>query len=180
MIEELVCKATQGLWYILPAYVANSSAVFARGKTPIDGNGNFFLDGKPLLGKGKTVEGFIFSVLVGTLIGAFQGYISQDFYSMTVLGFMLSVGTMVGDAAGSFLKRRFDLKRGEAAPLLDQWDFLVGAFVFGYLSYLFLGVGRNLALPELTVVLIILVITPILHVLTNWIAYKISLKKEPW
>ena len=112
---ELVSHA---VWYILPAYVANGSAVILKGKTPID-QGVKFVDGRPLFGKGKTIKGFVFAALLGTSIGFLQAYLANDI-SFAYLGLLLSIGAMVGDTIGSFFKRRFNLKRGEAAPLSPQ------------------------------------------------------------
>src|SRR3989344_2804204 len=64
---SLVVDLLIGLWLILPAYFANSSAPLARGKKPVDGGGRF--RGRPLLGNGKTWEGTLFAVFSGTAAG---------------------------------------------------------------------------------------------------------------
>jgi len=163
------------LWYILPAYVANASAVLAKGRTPLDQNVKF-IDGRRLLGKGKTVKGFAFAVLMGTAVGVILGYVEGDIYARTLLAFVLSFGAMAGDSAGSFIKRRFDIKSGQAAPLLDQWDFVLSALFFhwAFLPWI------PLSLPSGTGILAILVITALLHVGANAIAYRLKLKKVPW
>lgn len=167
---ELIIKS---LWFILPAYVANGSAVILRGTTPID-QGMSFIDGKPLFGRGKTIKGFVYSVILGTSVGSFQAFISGD-ASLYLLGFLLSLGAMVGDVFGSFIKRRLNLKRGEAAPLLDQWDFIFGALFFAWI-----GSNVGILFPPIEVILTILVLTVFLHIVFNYIAYKVHLKKEPW
>lgn len=171
----------QALWYILPAYVANSTPVLLHGKTPIDFNLKFF-DKRPWLGKGKTIKGFLFSVAAGTLTGVIQAFIENPdlTYIMTraLFVFGLSFGAMTGDSVGSFIKRRFNLKRGQAVPLLDQWDFLIGAIAFAGVAEFFLGFGD--VLPDLTLILVIFVITPVFHILTNFLSYKLKLKDVPW
>jgi len=41
-------------------------------------------------------------------------------------GVLLSIGALVGDAAGSFIKRRLNISPGKHCMLLDQVDFVVG------------------------------------------------------
>ena len=54
MYYEIILQA---LWLILPAYVANASAVLVGGGTPVD-SGKNWKDGKRILGDGKTWRGF--------------------------------------------------------------------------------------------------------------------------
>ncbi len=163
------------LWYILPAYIANASAVLAKGRTPLDQNIRF-VDGRRLLGKGKTVKGFVLAVLAGTLAGAALGYAEGALVARTLLAFVLSFGAMAGDSAGSFIKRRFDIRPGEAAPLLDQWDFVLSAMLFHWAFLPWIAIP----LPTVLEALAILVLTALLHVCTNIAAYHMGLKKVPW
>ncbi len=163
------------LWLILPAYFANSSATLAKGKVRMDFSKKF-LDGQPLFGAGKTFEGFLFGVFAGTLIGLAQQFLQQTYgigFSFSVSVFSASVmsfGALVGDLAGSFIKRRMKLKRGEPALLLDQLDFVVGAVFF---TSLFYPLG-------LDTVMLLMIITPLVHLAANIIGYKMKLKREPW
>lgn len=166
------------IWFILPAYVANASAVMLHGSHPLD-LGVKFLDGRRLLGRGKTLIGFFSGVFFGTLTGVAQAgilYQSIGFFDfqLVLLALVLSVGAMAGDSIGSFVKRRFNLKPGQATPLLDQWDFVLGAFLLVFVFQEFFP------LPNLTEVLVILVITPILHITTNYVAFKLKFKAVPW
>ncbi len=159
--------------YIMPAYVANASAVLFRGKIRID-QGHKFFDGRPILGKGKTIEGFLIGVLAGFAYSVVQfGIIS---FPSVLTGFLLAVGAMSGDLAGSFIKRRLNLKSGELAPFLDQWDFIFGAFFAVYLGALF----SLSELPSITVALLILVITVFVHLAANAFAYVMGIKEVPW
>lgn len=167
---------TLALWYILPAYVANGSAVIVHDHQPLDLGLKFF-DGRPLLGKGKTIGGFLSGVIAGSVFGFIQAGLVFYFsgfldFGIVFLAFVLSFGAMVGDSLGSFIKRRFDLKRGQAMPILDQWDFILGAFLFAFVF--------GVSLPSLTEVLVILVVTPLLHIIANYIAFKCKLKGVPW
>jgi CDP-2,3-bis-(O-geranylgeranyl)-sn-glycerol synthase len=87
-----------------------------------------------------------------------------------MLGFMLGFGAMFGDLMGSFVKRRLKIGRGKPAPLLDQLDFIAGAFA---LTFLFVII-------KLEWVIILLVVTPVLHLIANIIVYLIKVKREPY
>ncbi len=175
------------LWFILPAYIANALAVVFSGGPPID-FGKIFIDGKRIFGDGKTVGGFIGGVITGVAASLVQVIMSPylvkvvsiyyviGFHEVFLIqasvlrGFLLSFGAMFGDLIGSFIKRRFGLKRGAPAPLLDQLDFLLGAIVFTNL------IGSL----QLKYVAILLIITPLIHLSANIIGYMLKLKREPW
>jgi len=77
----------------------------------------------------------------------------------------------------SFLKRRTGRERGAPFPGVDQLDFAVGAFVVTAVlapSWFF----ENVA--DLGVLVVIVVVTPALHLSANFIGYKIGVKDEPW
>ena len=149
------------IYWILPAYVANGIPLVLGGGTPID-LGKKFFDGNPILGKGKTIRGFLLGVIAGTIIGFLEGNL--------VLGLLLSIGALLGDLTGSFLKRRIGIKRGQPAWGLDQLGFVVGA----------IALASILEIPNLKVIAIILIITPVIHISANYCAYKLKLKKVPW
>jgi CDP-2,3-bis-(O-geranylgeranyl)-sn-glycerol synthase len=83
---------------------------------------------------------------------------------------------MLGDILASFAKRRLNRERGAAVPGLDQLDFLVVA----------LGLTALVATDWFVDVfwverlLVVLVATPLLHVSTNYIAFRAGLKDVPW
>ena len=153
--------------FYLPAYVANGSPVvfskiYGPGH-PID-MGIVFSDGKRLLGDGKTFEGFITGTVAGSVIGLFLAQMGLHSVSSSIT---LSLGAMIGDSLGSFVKRRLGFKRGEWAPLLDELPFIIVALglhhVFVY------------ALP-LDYWIAALLITPVLHKSTNELAKRIGLR----
>ena len=153
---------------LIPAMVANASPVVFKGKTPID-RGATFIDGKRLLGDGKTVEGFLAGLICGSLssipLAALVGT------EMLATGPAASLGALIGDLLGSFIKRRIGLKRGAPAPLLDQLDFYVGAVVATTL----LGYSWSL-----TILIVSGVIVALLHMGSNYLAYRMGLKSVPW
>lgn len=146
------------IWIILPAYFANALPVIGY---KLLGKYNRPISAK-WLGEGKTIGGFAFGLLVGSLIGFLQGAL--------LLGFLLSLGALMGDIFGSFVKRRIGLKRGAPAPGLDQLGFLVFALIFAW------------PVLELTILQIafLLVLTPVLHLSANSAAFALKLKKQWW
>ncbi len=166
----------QSLWFIAPAYASNGFPPLMQGSHPIDGKRLF--RGKRLLGDGKTWEGLIGGIIVGLLVGSLQvAYQSQLDYAglnlpaMTMpLVLALSLGTMAGDLLGSFIKRRLGIKRGGSAPLLDQDGFVAMAFVFAAFVYPVSGL----------ILVLLLLITPPIHWITNICGYYMKFKKTPW
>jgi len=164
------------LLFLLPIYIANSSPVVLGGGTPLDLGMNFF-DGKRLFGEGKTIRGFIGGVLAGTLAGGLCALVYQSPFFMTeptqfFAGFMLSVGTLCGDAFGSFIKRRLGVGSGRQF-LLDTILFLLVAlaFVFPFAS---------ISLFDPLDLLFFILLTLILHPLMNILANRAGLKRVPW
>ena len=177
---DLIAALVQGFWVIIPAYAANGFAPLPRGRRRIDFGMKFM--GYDLLGRGKTWEGLIFAVFIGTLCGITEiwayPYLNpiamENGFSLQKLTFwsvfFVALGAMLGDMAGSFIKRRFRVKRGDPVLLLDQLDFLIGGFLF---ASFFLEVS-------LLSIIIFIIITPIVHWVSCYIGYKIGAKEVPW
>ncbi|MCX6767449.1 MAG: CDP-2,3-bis-(O-geranylgeranyl)-sn-glycerol synthase [Candidatus Micrarchaeota archaeon] len=166
----------QAIIFILPAYVANAVPVIFGGGAPID-SGKKFLNGKRLLGEGKTWRGLLSGIAAGFLAGAILAFTVPAEYAYGLatsqriaLAFLLSAGALVGDLAGSFAKRRVGLPRGYPFLLMDQLPFLFMALIFAFPV-------RVLSLEELV---FLAVITPVLHAVANRIAHFLKLKKVPW
>ncbi|MBN2478532.1 CDP-2,3-bis-(O-geranylgeranyl)-sn-glycerol synthase [Candidatus Micrarchaeota archaeon] len=161
--------------FVLPAYFANALPVVLGGGTPID-LGKTLSDGTRLLGDGKTIRGFIGGVLGGTLAALIISVLfilpGFTFQTQIICGFLLSLGTMTGDSAGSFIKRRMKISRGKSF-LLDQIFFLAFALIFAFPftpSYVF----------ELLPLIFLFALTYLLHIITNIIANRAGLKSVPW
>lgn len=155
------------LYFIFPAYCANAAPVIFGGGLPLDA-GRAFSDGKPIFGSHKTVRGFLAGLIVGTLVGFSQQFLLPGQQS-ALLGFTLSLGALTGDLADSFIKRRVGLHPGSPVLLADQLDFVFGALLFS------VAIGY---FPTLAWILIILVVTPPIHLLTNYLAYLLGAKKK--
>jgi CDP-2,3-bis-(O-geranylgeranyl)-sn-glycerol synthase len=179
----LYAVVVTALWAMLPAYIPNNVAVLAGGGRPIDGGRT--MGGRRLLGDGKTWRGTAVGWAGGAVLavalnqihgGAVDplGVAVPTFPIGAVLAFPL--GAMLGDIGASFLKRRTGRERGAPFPGVDQLDFVVGALACGVLAAPD-WFTETFTLPVLAVVL---VATPVLHVLTNGLAYALGLKDEPW
>ena len=79
---------------------------------PVDG-GREFADGRPLLGRSKTIRGIILAILV-TTVGAPLVGLSWE------IGILIGSLAMAGDICSSFLKRRLGLQPSSPAVGLDQ------------------------------------------------------------
>lgn len=164
-IAQLIVEA---LKFIFPAYCANAMPVIAGGGFPID-FGRDFSDGRRIFGKNKTFRGFFAGLTVGTAVGLAESIV---FNYPVMFGLFLSLGALFGDLTGAFLKRRLGIPPGGLLPVVDQVDFIVGAVVFS------LPVTLHTLSWELTVT--VLIISPPIHLLTNFAAYKLGLKDNPW
>ncbi len=169
------------IWLMLPAYIANPMAVVFGGGTPVD-MGMKWQDGQRVLGDGKTIKGLVGGTASGIVSGLLQIYAASTFGipvvpTMTAV-ITLSFGALFGDLIKSFFKRRIGFVRGAELPLIDQLDFVAGAWL---LTYIFDPVWfTKYFISSPWIILTVLVLTPILHRLTNIFGYNIKLKKEPW
>ena len=152
---------TRVLYIIVIAYITNASPLLIKGRRPLDFNKKW--NNKPLLGKGKTIEGTLFSISVGELIAIILLNLDKWVFYLVI-----PILAVLGDLLGSFIKRRLGKERGAPIPLLDQLDFLIFLFPFVY-KY-----------SNLTILLILIQITLAMHVITNYIAFKLKIKRVPW
>jgi len=168
-MSGLIDTIASAIWFILPAYFANAAPVLLGGGAPLD-MGKKFLDGRRIFGDGKTIRGFACGLVVGTIVGILQGIAGAQLKEYLLLGFLLALGALLGDLASSFIKRRLGIERGGAAPGLDQLSFVVVALLL----------ASPVNLPSWQVIAVILIITPPIHLATNFIGYKLGLKDRPY
>jgi len=188
----------QAFWIVIPIYVANASAVIVGGGRPID-FGKTWKDGRRILGDGKTWRG----LFAGTFLGMTTGfglvvtakYINtskyvdlrltdfEGFPMMILILFSLCFGALIGDIIESFFKRRIGKDRGQDWIPFDQLDFLVGALVFSFLMsellYLLRSTCHHWFFYNITIwhILILLVVTPFIHITAN-ILFRKTRKKN--
>jgi CDP-2,3-bis-(O-geranylgeranyl)-sn-glycerol synthase len=191
--------AAQAFWIILPAYIANASAVLVGGGTPID-FGKTWKDGRRLLGNGKTWRG----LFIGTLMGMIAGFglsIGANFINQTEFeyigltnftGFPLMIpiifsicfGALMGDIIESFLKRRLGKNRGEDWIPFDQIDFILGVLFFSFIMAGFLQIIGftyfNWFMKNFSIwhIIFLLIVTVFFHILSNFIFRRIKSKSK--
>ena len=175
----IACVTT--LYFILPAYFSNGGGLVFGGGIPVD-FGKSDSKGNRWIGDGVTWRGMIGGTIIGIITGAVQGYFGPQIiaefgdYIITpiitsipegiLIGFLLGFGALLGDAIGSFLKRRLGIGRGKPAPILDQLDFLIVALIL---------VSFVVKLNWLFVVIAI-VMTLVIHLIANTGAYLLGMK----
>jgi CDP-2,3-bis-(O-geranylgeranyl)-sn-glycerol synthase len=163
---DIATLIVEALKFIFPAYCANATPVLAGGGLPMDFGKNFF-DGKRIFGANKTFRGFFFGLTVGVAVGL----VEWALFDYPILFSLLSpLGALLGDLTAAFLKRRLGIAPGGLLPVIDQIDFVVGAIVF----------SLPLAMIYWELAVAVLLITPPIHLFTNFLAYKLKLKKNPW
>lgn len=167
--------------FLAPTFAANASPLlvknFVKKRHPVDFGKNF-IDGRRIFGENKSWEGVVAGVLVGVVVGVallpLYGYMPAE---LAIAGFMQGAGSMVGDLANSFLKRRLGMKPGAPLPVLDQISFMIVSLTLIWLTKIDRLVGIKLGAPE---ALIAICAAMVLHPLTNYIAYLLKLKEVPY
>jgi CDP-2,3-bis-(O-geranylgeranyl)-sn-glycerol synthase len=172
----------QGLYLMLPAYFANMTPVLVKKinllNYPLDFN--LRIKNKTILGTHKTWRGLIFGTTAGIIISFIQYQLQTNSYftAITILdysnwlsiGFLLGFGALFGDAFKSLIKRRFKIKPGKPFFPWDQLDFLIGALLF--ISFIHV--------PDINIIIAILLISPILTIICNHIAFYTKIRGEKW
>jgi CDP-2,3-bis-(O-geranylgeranyl)-sn-glycerol synthase len=123
---------------------------------PLDGGRNFF-DKNRILGESTTVGGLLLAIAGGLFLNwLFPG--SEAFLKVTIVYF--------GHAIGSFIKRRFNKKRGEYVPILNHGDYIILAgVIFIFMRKISVGVA-------LFSIILILIISPLM----TYCSYKLGLR----
>jgi CDP-2,3-bis-(O-geranylgeranyl)-sn-glycerol synthase len=156
------------IYIAIPSYVANSTPVLLGGGMPID-RGRKLVDGRPILGANKTMKGFAYGFLLGSMAALAEAILFRN-YLLVLAGIVASLGALLGDLCGAFLKRRLDIPPGHPLPVVDQLDFILGALL--------------LTSPVLDVtlgsILILVIATIPIHLFSNAAAYMLRLKRRLW
>ncbi len=130
--------------------------------------------------------------ITGATLGIYKLYSDLFYYQYYFIGGPFPIGIMMlafriifcsygaafGDLAGSFLKRRFNIKSGAPFWVVDQLDFAVGAIIFASIPALFFP-GFYI-IPDINIIILLLVLTPSVSLIANTIAYLTKLKDVPW
>lgn len=182
MQENFLMFILKCLYLMLPAYFANMAPVIVKKinlfNFPIDFNKQF--KNKPIFGKNKTYRGLIFGVAFGIIITYIQFLLYKseffrsisflDYQNWLLLGLLMSLGALAGDLTKSFFKRRLGIKPGDKFVPFDQIDFVVAAFVFIYPIFP----------ATLEVFATTLILSFILDVIVNHLAFYLRIRGESW
>jgi CDP-2,3-bis-(O-geranylgeranyl)-sn-glycerol synthase len=152
---------------LLPIYCTNGAPVIFGGGRPID-SGRTLSDGQRILGDHKTIRGFASGLMAGAIVGVFESLLLSQ--NLLVIATSASLGALLGDLAGAFAKRRLRIKPGGPLPVLDQLDFAIGAIMM-------VSIISNVSLGTF---LIVILVTPPIHLLTNVGAFALGLKSTYW
>lgn len=155
------------IYIAIPAYVANAFPTLFKGGPPID-CGRRFIDGERIFGANKTFRGFSFGLVCGLMATLAETLLLSRY--LLLLGALVSLGALLGDLLGAFIKRRMNLEPGAPFPLLDQLDFVLGALIL----------SSPVHHASLGTAVILVFFTPPIHLLANFIAYKLGVKKNWW
>ena len=169
MALELILKS---LYFFLPAYIANMSPVLFRripwGNKPV--SVKFF-------GENKTWRGMIIGTIIGGMIFAlqkiihlgWQGLALIDYNDFSIgLGFLMGSGALLGDLVKSYYKRKAGIAPGKKWIPFDQLDFVLGGLVLGFFVYI----------PPAEVALVLIIISPLLHIIVNYLGYLLKINKS--
>ncbi|HMS23304.1 MAG TPA: CDP-archaeol synthase [Candidatus Saccharibacteria bacterium] len=174
------------VWFFLPAGIANASPTWANKipginklNTPLDFGKS--INDRRIFGDNKRWRGLIIGVLFGALTGYLQFLIFPTFINelgitssrpaltMTLLGGLLGLGALLGDAVESFFKRRSRVKPGDSWFPFDQIDYIIG--------------GIALSLPivvlDIKTYLLLLIVWFSIHLIAGYIGFMLKLKDKP-
>jgi CDP-2,3-bis-(O-geranylgeranyl)-sn-glycerol synthase len=177
---DILNLIVSSLYFMLPAYFGNMAPIIVKKyflflAKPIDHGLKF--KGKPVFGKNKTWRGLIFGPIFGIITAYIQfklnlsiNIINYDYW--LYIGFLMGFGALLGDIVESFFKRQCNVKPGQRFFPWDQVDFVIGALL---LSFFFIP-----ATIRFNVIITLLILSPLLHISVNHLAYYLKIRNEKW
>ena len=182
MVNTVMIFLLSCFYFMLPAYFANMAPVIVKKinflKIPIDFNKK--INNKPILGENKTFRGLVFGVLFAIIIAYMQfiaynnnflyDFALTDYSNWLLLGFLMGFGAIFGDLVKSLIKRRLNYEPGKRFIPFDQTDFVIGAIIFVF----------PLVKLSIDKIMIIIILSFILHIIVNHLAFYTGVRKEKW
>ena len=172
----MISSVIFAIWFFLPAGVANATPVLAMKipfikdwKTPLDFGQSF--RGKRILGNNKTWRGLLTGTIIAGLVGVLQHLVTDGSITLTpfILGAVMGLGALTGDAIESFFKRQRGVPSGHSWFPFDQTDYIIGGLLFIY---------PFTHLPGHIMLLIFIAFFG-LHIISAYIGYLLGLKDTP-
>jgi len=165
----------KALYFFLPAYLANMFPPLAKSipffRSPV---------WERKLGKNKTWRGILTATIMGGGIFWLQKVLySKGFTSLAIidysdfsiaLGFLMGFGAIFGDLVESYYKRKTGIAPGKPWIPFDQLDFVIGALVLSFFIYV----------PPASIVLILIVASPLLHIVFNRLGYWLKINQNKY
>ncbi|MHA1115737.1 MAG: CDP-archaeol synthase, partial [Candidatus Heimdallarchaeaceae archaeon] len=147
---------------------------------PVDFYKNF-IDGKRILGNHKTIRGLLAGILFGFVTSIVVWYTVGDLFQQLYgsmglkypiwIGLVMGWGCNFGDMFGSFIKRRLNIASGGKFPVFDQTGYMIFGLLWSWPVFKFIPWQFLVTL---------LVISPLLHILANLLAYAVKAKDVWW
>ncbi|HZX12685.1 MAG TPA: CDP-archaeol synthase [Candidatus Nanoarchaeia archaeon] len=173
------------IYFLVPYAFANMAPVLVKNyfkglAYPLDSYKALF--GKRVLGDHKTWRGLIFGIIGGIFGSLLQLFLAEfSFFQQFMLfpitksnvllyGFLIGLGAIVGDAVGSFIKRRINVSPGQSLVPLDQFVGPVGVMIFLLPLY-------NVTVP---VFFLALVVSFFFHLIIKRIGYFFKIENKKW
>jgi CDP-2,3-bis-(O-geranylgeranyl)-sn-glycerol synthase len=163
-------RLIQLLYLMAPAYLANMTPPFTR----------FWHGWNPPIserwfGSHKTVVGVLGAIAVAVAATGAQAAVAWDaslvpYAHWAVVGLLLGAGSMGGDLAKSFVKRRLGIAPGQSWIPFDQLDFVLGALVL-------IAAWARLSWADIGAVLIVSFAADIV---VNHVAHWLGIRETKW
>ena len=160
------------LYFMLPAYLANTSPVLTKRLFKKKG----FPINPRLFGAHKTYRGFIIGIIVAWIVVFIQKWfgfntiVDYSSVNLWLLGFLIAFGALFGDLVESYFKRKIGIPAGEPWYVIDQLDYPLGVMLFTsfIIAYTFIDFT------------IILIGAFLITVIANHIGYWLGIIKSKW
>lgn len=180
-------------YFFLPALISNMMASLTRKigflnflNIPVDFGKK--IKGNIIFGQSKTWRGLIFGPIFGFFVVFLQWFLYKyNFFqkislinfreiNIFLFAFLMCFGALIGDLIFSFFKRRRNIPPGHPWIPFDQLDFVIGSFLF-LTPYLNFKLHLNITILHWV---LILIISFLLHVITNNVGYYLGIQKNRW
>lgn len=181
-MTEIFTFLLKCFYLMLPAYFANMAPVMIKRINlfmfPIDFDKK--INNKPIFGKNKTFRGFVFGIVFAIIVPYLQFLLYNaeffknisffNYQNWLLFGALMGLGALTGDLIKSFFKRRLNIEPGARFIPFDQIDFVVGALIF------------IMPIFDLTLKIFIasLLLSFVLHIIVNHIAFYLKIRNEKW
>ncbi len=159
----------------LPAGIANLTPVLVKKVKfldyPLDFNKRF--REKRIFGDHKTIRGIFFGILASIIVTRLLVFSPlKDLIlwkaNYLLIGFLLGLGALGGDAIKSFFKRQVNIKPGKSWIPFDQIDWILGATIL-------LNLINPIGIYTSTIAIILFGIS---HPIVNLIGYYLKIKNN--